>query len=87
VTATRLQLEFDGFTDHKWGADQRAQAGDWLVERDGETHTVAADSIARAYRAFGPGRWLKSTPVLAEAATQDGGEATKEGRMHFKVGD
>ena len=87
VIAIRLQLEFDGFTYRKWGADQRAQAGDWLVEHDGAVHTVAADSFARTYSAVGPGRWLKTTPVWAEAATQDGSVATKEGRTHFMVGD
>lgn len=87
VTAIRLQLEFDGFTYRKWGADQRAQAGDWLVEHDGEVYSVAADSFARTYRAVSPGRWLKTTPIWAEIATQDGDVATKEGRTHFKVGD
>jgi len=87
VTAIRLQLEFDGFTYRKWGAYQRAQAGDWLVEQDGEVHTVAADSFARTYRAVGPGRWLKTSPVWAESATQDGSVATKEGRTQFKAGD
>jgi hypothetical protein len=87
VTAIRLQLELDRFTYRKWGADQCARAGDWLIEHDGEVHTVAADSFARTYRAVGPGRWLKTTPVWAEAATQDGSVATKEGRTHFKIGD
>ncbi len=87
VTAIRLQLEFDGFTYRKWGAQQRALAGDWLVEQDGAVHTVADDSFARTYRAVGPGRWLKTTPVWAEAAAQAGSVATKEGRTHFKVGD
>lgn len=87
VTAIPLQLEFDGFTYRKWGADQRAQAGDWLVEHDGQVYTVAADSFARTYRAAGPGRWLKTTPIWAEAATQDGSVATKEGRTYFKAGD
>jgi len=87
VTAICLQLELDRFTYRKWGADQCARAGDWLIEHDGEVHTVAADSFARTYRAVGPGRWLKTTPVWAEAATQDGSVATKEGRTHFKIGD
>ncbi|MCY7306092.1 MAG: hypothetical protein LH632_08075 [Rhodoferax sp.] len=87
VTAIRLQLEFDSFTYRKWGSDQRAHAGDWLVEQDGEVHTVAADSFGRTYRAVGPGRWLKTAPVWAESATQDGSVATKEGRTQFKAGD
>ena len=87
VTAIRLQLEFDGFTHRKWGAEQRVRAGDWLVEHDGEVHTVAAGSFARTYRPVSPGRWLKTTPVWAQVATQDGSVATQEGRTHFRIGD
>mgnify|MGYP000493816362 CR=1 FL=1 len=87
VTAICLALEFDGLSYRKWGADQRANKGDWLVEHDGDVYTVAADSFARTYRAVGPGRWLKTTPVWAEVAAQEGSVTTKEGRTQFKTGD
>lgn len=87
VTAIRLALAFDGFTYQKWGAAQRAQAGDWLVDNDGDVHTVAADSFARTYGQVGPGRWVKTAPVWAEAAAQAGSVATKEGRTHYEAGD
>ena len=87
VTAVRLALTFDGFTYQKWGAAQRAQAGDWLVESGDDVYTVAADSFARTYQAVSPGRWLKSAPVWAEAAAQAGSVATKEGRTHYQAGD
>ena len=41
VSAVRLALEFDGFNYRKWGGEQRAQVGDWLVDHDGDVYTVA----------------------------------------------
>jgi hypothetical protein len=87
VTAVRLALEFEGFTYQKWGATQRAQAGDWLVDNSGDVYTVAADSFARTYKEISPGRWLKITPVWAEKATQAGSVTTKEGCTHYLAGD
>ena len=33
VHAVQLDLETDGFTYRKWGAEQRCKRGDWLVRR------------------------------------------------------
>jgi hypothetical protein len=87
VTAVRLALEFEGFTYQKWGATQRAQAGDWLVDNSGDVYTVAADSFARTYKEISPGRWLKIAPVWAEKATVAGSVVTKEGITHYSSGD
>jgi hypothetical protein len=87
VTAVRLALAFDGFTYQKWGDTQRAQAGDWLVDNDGDVYTVAADTFARTYRQGSPGRWVKAAPVWAEMATQAASVATQEGRTHYQAGD
>jgi hypothetical protein len=87
VTAVRLALDFDGFAYRKWGHEQRAQAGDWLVDNGGEVYTVAADSFAQSYRALSPGRWIKAAPVWAERATQAGSVATKEGQTAYQAGD
>jgi hypothetical protein len=87
VTAICLSLQLDGFAYEKWGARQRAQAGDWLVDNAGDVYTVAADSFARTYREVGPGRWVKAAPVWAEEATHAGSVATKEGRTHYQAGD
>ena len=87
VTAVRLDLTFDAFNYRKWGGAQRALPGDWLVDNDGDVYTVAADSFARTYRAVGPGRWVKTTPVWAEKATRAGSIATQEGRTQYQAGD
>lgn len=87
VTAVQLALDFDGFDYRKWGATQRARAGDWLVDSGGDVYTVAADSFAATYRPAGPGRWVKAAPVWAERARAEGAVATKEGRTHYEAGD
>lgn len=87
VTAVRLSLDFEGFGYTKWGDLQRAKAGDWLVDNDGDVYTVAGDSFASTYRQAGPGRWLKAAPVWAERAAKAGSVATKEGRTHHDAGD
>lgn len=88
VTAVRLALDFDGFLCYrKWGHEQRAQAGDWLVDNGGEVYTVAADSFARSYRELSPGRWIKAAPVWAERAARAGSVATKEGLSAYQAGD
>lgn len=87
VTAVQLALDFDGLDYRKWGHDQHAQAGDWLVDNGGDVYTVAAASFAQTYRQVGPGRWLKQAPVWAERATEAGRVATKEGQTSYQAGD
>ncbi len=87
VSAIQLTLEFDAFVYRKWGDTQQARPGDWLVDNHGDVYTVEAESFARTYRQVSPGRWVKTSPVWAECATQAGAVATKEGRTHYQAGD
>lgn len=87
VTAVQLSLDLDQFTYRKWGHDQQARAGDWLVDNAGDVYTVAADSFAATYRPVGPGRWIKAAPVWAERASEAGRVATKEGHTAHAAGD
>jgi hypothetical protein len=87
VVAVKLDLDTDGFTYRKWGADQRCKPGDWLVENQGDTYTVDDAVFLKTYRRVGPGTYVKTTPVWAEKATQPGSVATKEGRSHYDPGD
>ena len=50
VAAVRLALDTDGLVYRKWGGEQRAKAGDWIVDNDGDVYTVDADVFARTYR-------------------------------------
>ena len=87
VIAVRLALDTDGFVYRKWGGEQRARAGDWIVDNDGEIYTVDAEVFARTYRQTGPGSYIKITPVWAEQATHAGSIKTKEGLTHYGEGD
>ena len=92
VAAVRLAFDEDGFAlgYRKWGADQRAKAGDWLVDNHGDVYTVDAAVFARTYRAvkdMGPGAYVKTTPVWAERAEKPGVVPTKEGSTRYDAGD
>ena len=56
VTAVRLALDTDGLVYRKWGGEQRAKPGDWIVDNDGDVYTVDADVFERTYRQIGPAR-------------------------------
>ena len=87
VAAVRLALETDGLIYRKWGGEQRAKAGDWIVDNDGDVYTVDADVFARTYRSTGPGAYVKTTPIWAERAQDAGSVKTKEGATHYEAGD
>jgi hypothetical protein len=83
----QLALDTDGLVYRKWGGEQRAMPGDWIVNNDGDVYTVNAEVFAHTYQQTGPGTWVKSTPVWAERASQPGSVQTKEGETHYEVGD
>jgi hypothetical protein len=86
----RLLLDTDGLVYRKWGGEQRAKAGDWIVDNDGDVYTVDAEVFARTYRPvseWGPGAYVKVTSVWAERATQPGTVTTKEGVTAYEPGD
>ena len=87
VIAVQLDLETDGFTYQKWGGAQRCKRGDWIVSNHGDTYTVDAATFARTYRPTGPGCYVKTTPVWAEAMAASGEVATKEGATRYNPGD
>jgi hypothetical protein len=87
VAAVRLALETDGLVYRKWGGEQRAKPGDWLVDNNGDVYTVDADVFARTYRQTATGAYVKTTPVWAERATTAGHVKTKEGSTQYEPGD
>ena len=87
VVAVQLNLDTDGLHYRKWGHDQRAKRGDWLVDNHGDIYTVDADSFAATYREVHRGAWLKITPVWAEQASAAGRVPTKEGHTQYEAGD
>ncbi len=87
VHAIRLDLDMPGFHYRKWGAEQFAKPGDWLVENGGEVYTVDADSFARTYERVAPGVYRKRGIVHARRARSDGAIETREGVTHYRAGD
>jgi hypothetical protein len=89
VIAIRLDLDTDGFDYRKWGGEQHAKQGDWIVDNNGDVYTVDAASFARTYRPAekGPGTYVKTTPVWASKAEAAGSVPTKEGVTHYQAGD
>jgi hypothetical protein len=92
VAAVQLAFDEDGFVFayRKWGGNQRAKAGDWLVDNHGDVYTVDAAVFTRTYRAVGekePGSYVKTTPVWAERMNTSGVVKTKEGSTRYQAGD
>jgi hypothetical protein len=87
VTAVQLNLPLNAFTYQKWGGEQQAKRGDWLVDNAGDVYTVDERSFANTYRCLRPGVYVKTAPIWAEQASQAGVVQTKEGRSNYLAGD
>jgi hypothetical protein len=87
VTAVRLDLDTDGFTYRKWGGVQTCKPGDWVVNNQGDTYTIDADTFAETYREVSPGVYAKHGEVWVEVAERPGIIKTKEGETHYQAGD
>ena len=87
VVAVQLDLGTDGFIYRKWGAEQRCQQGDWVVDNNGDHYTVDGEVFARTYRKISPGIYVKTTPIWAEVAAEPGQVDTKEGVSRYQAGD
>lgn len=87
IIAVQFDLQTEGFTYEKWGGAQRCKPGDWVVNNNGDTYTVDAETFARTYRSTGPGTYVKVVPVWAEVADRAGEVKTKEGATRYEPGD
>jgi hypothetical protein len=87
VVAVRIDLDIDGLAYRKWGGQQHAKRGDWLVDNHGDVYTVDAKAFAKTYRQLHPGIYVKTTPIWADVATTSGHIKTKEGETAYKRND
>ncbi len=87
VAAVQVNLDTKGLAYRKWGAEQRCQPGDWIVDNEGDVYTVNREVFARTYRRVSPGTYIKITPVWAEVAVRAGSVPTKEGTSSYEAGD
>lgn len=87
VTAVQLDLDTEGLTYRKWGGEQTARAGDWLVNNDGSTYTIDRDVFERTYSKQSPGVYRKTNTVWARQAETDGKIKTTSGHTDYEAGD
>jgi hypothetical protein len=87
VIAIRIDLDMDPFAYRKWGGEQHAKRGDWLVNNDGDVYTVDGKVFTKTYRKARSGVYVKVAPVWAELVTAAGSVKTIEGESHYKRGD
>jgi len=86
VIAVQLKLDTDGLHYKKWGGEQHAKRGDWLIDNHGDVYSVDQHAFEKTYRQLSPGVYLKITPVWAEQAASAGSIRTKEGESHYQAG-
>lgn len=87
VTAVQLNLETDGFSYQKWGGTQECQPRDWLVDNDGDTYTISAETFAATYQQLSPGVYFKTSVVWVTVADEAGSIETNEGETQYEIGD
>lgn len=87
VVAIQLTLDMNPLIYQKWGNQQTAKSGDWLVSNAGDTYTVNEQSFAKTYRQVSEGVFEKAADVWACEAEKAGSISTSEGRTHYQAGD
>lgn len=87
VTAVQLNLNTEGLNYKKWGSNQLAKSGDWVVDNNGECYTINKESFEKTYKMLSPGVYHKEGFVWAEKTTRRGWVSTKEGKSHYNYGD
>ena len=87
IIAVQLDLEAEGLTYQKWGAEQYAKSGDWLVKNGNDTYTIDQETFKKTYRRISDSKYVKTTSIWAEVVIKDGSVKTKEGKSYYKAGD
>ena len=89
IPVVAIQIDFDNvtLTYHKWGNDQKAVSGDWLVNTYGDVLTVNREIFARSYQAIGHGQFLQTGHVWGKQAVEPGTLQTKNGKINYQAGD
>ena len=87
VIAVQLDLDFEALQYQKWGGQQQAKSGDWLVCNQGDTYTVDEAVFAQTYEQVSPGIFRKTATIWAWQATESGEVKTIEGSTDYLAGD
>ncbi len=87
VTAVQLDLDFEALSYNKWGSQQTARPGDWLINNNGDIYTVEKEYFRNHYEKISPGVYEKTGEIWAEPASEAGEIHTKEGKTAYRAGD
>ena len=87
VVAVQINLDLDDLLYRKWGDQQKAKSGDWLVNNNGNVYTIDEQVFDRTYQQVSPGLYKKIAVIYATVADQSGSVETLEGRTHYLPGD
>lgn len=87
VLALQINLDTEGLKYNKWGGEQQCQSGDWLVNNNGDCYTVNEESFDKTYTEIGPAQFVKTAPVWATQAIENGKVKTLEGFTEYVTGD
>ncbi|RLB39096.1 MAG: hypothetical protein DRH30_10435 [Deltaproteobacteria bacterium] len=71
----------------KWGGDQVAKPGDWLVFSNDSTYTIDADEFEKTYERVSDGVYQKSSLTYARELVGNGSWPTLEGDSDYSEGD
>jgi len=61
--------------------------GDWLVNNNGDTYTIDAQTFQTTYHQVSPGVYEKKSTVWAMQTAEAGTIQTKEGSTGYEAGD
>lgn len=89
IFAVRMDLDMDPLHYRRWGGEQTAKPGDWLVLSNGDTYTIDAAEFTKTYDRD-PGKagiFRKTAVTYAYEAIQGGKIFTLEGASDFEAGD
>lgn len=86
ITAIQLNLETEGFSYQKWGAEQNCKQGDWIVDNGGDFYTIDNEVFKATYVKISKCQYVKNTLVFAEESLSAGTIKTKEGISNYDQG-
>ena len=87
IVAVQLNLDIEGLHYQKWGDQQFAKKGDWLVNNNGSVYSIDNTAFTHSYQLVSPGQYQKISNIYAKPADKDGSIATLEGKTHYLKGD
>lgn len=88
ISDVEVDLDVTGdLTYNKWGGEQTAKVGDYLINNNGEAYTCDGQVFADTYEEVGDDEYVKTATIEATEATEAGSISTLEGESAYEAGD